>query len=63
MVLETHPREYPKKSRIGLIYAGGIPKGASPLCVVAGGGSQEGDTIESVPLLSVLLPTFPTREK
>ena len=32
------PREYPKKFRIGLIYAGGIPKGASPLCVVAGAG-------------------------
>ena len=31
MVLETYPREYPKKFRVGLIYAGGIPNGASPL--------------------------------
>ena len=38
MVLETYPREYPKKFRVGPIYAGGIPKGASPLCVVAGEG-------------------------
>src|SRR5699024_2504652 len=36
--LVTQPREYPKKFRIGPIYAGGIPKGASPLCVVAGVG-------------------------
>ena len=38
MVLVIQPRKYPKKFRIGPIYAGGIPKGASPLCVVAGVG-------------------------
>ena len=30
----------------------------APFCVVAGGGSQEGDTIESVPLLGGFLVTF-----
>ena len=42
----------------------GIPKGASPLCVVVGGGifKGEGESKQPSPL-NVLLVTFLTREK
>ena len=43
---------------------GGIPKGASPLCVVVGVGYIRGGTpSKGVPPLCALLGTFPAREK
>ena len=44
MVLETYPREYPKKFRVGPIYAGGNPKGALPPLCRRGGGVHRGGT-------------------
>ena len=53
--------------QLGIKVARGVAplaRGRSPLeDVVAGGGSQEGDTIESVPLLSAPLVTFPAKGK